>query len=165
MFWLSTRKFFRAGDAGWASYVDFIGLPQLEEVRTIDGMLNEVVSDGNVGMASVEEIPEVLSFLQKAVAGESYYLLIADADRFPVAERPDLIFLGYDLSDWTWTSSLLNCGVWENELAPIAQRVNKFGLLSLEDARLAQGLLPQIWNGDPHAFVTVWALFELVSVS
>jgi hypothetical protein len=122
MFWLSTRKFFRAGDSGWASYMDFIGLRQLEEVRTIDGMLNEVVSDGNVGMASLEEITVVLPFLPRSVAGESYYLLFADAGRFPAVERPDLIPLGFDLSDETWTSSLLNCGVWENELALIAQR-------------------------------------------
>jgi hypothetical protein len=162
MFWLSTRKFFRDGDLGWASYVDFISLPQLREVRTIDGMLNQVVSDGNVGMATLEEISAVLPFLPQAVAGESYYLLFADADRFPAAERPDLIHLGYDLSDETWTSSLLNCGVWENELAPIAQRVNKFGLLSLEDARLAQSLLPQVWSGTPHASVTIWALYELI---
>ena len=36
---------------------------------------------------------------------------------------PYLKFLGYDLSDETWTSSLLNCGRWEGELMNIAQRV------------------------------------------
>jgi len=69
--------------------------------------------------------------------------------------------MGYDLSDETWTSSLLNCGRWEGTLAPIAQRVNQYGLLSLEDAKTAQSLLPEAWHDDPHAMVTIWALFEV----
>ena len=46
---------------------------------------------------------------------------------------PYLKFLGYDLSDETWTSSLLNCGRWEGELMKIAQRVNQYGLLNWEE--------------------------------
>jgi hypothetical protein len=73
-----------------------------------------------------------------------------------------LKLLGHDLSDETWTSSLLNCGRWSGVLAPIAQRVNQYGLLNLEDAKKAQALLPQAWHDNPHAHVTIWALFEIV---
>ena len=67
------------------------------------------------------------------------------------------------MSDETWTSSLLNCGRWQGILEPIARRTKENGLLKLEDAKLAQSLLPKAWGGDPHGFVTVWALFEVTS--
>ncbi len=90
-----------------------------------------------------------------------YYLLFMDALAGKLPEHPRLKLLGYDLTDETWTSSVLNCGHWQGELAPIAQRTGKNGLLSLEDAKLAQALLPKAWPGDPHGLVTIWALFEI----
>lgn len=95
---------------------------------------------------------------------KQYYLLLADALNEAIPQNhPRLKLLGYDLSDETRTSSLLNCGRWEGILAPIAQRVNKYGLLNLEDAKIAQSLLPDAWCNEPHAFVTIWALFEMIA--
>jgi hypothetical protein len=97
------------------------------------------------------------------VLGREYYLLFTDAlgPNGNLAD-PRLKPLGFDLSDETWTSSLLNCGRWEGELARISRRTGENGLLSLEDAKAAQALLPEAWNGDPHSFVTIWALFEVI---
>lgn len=56
---------------------------------------------------------------------------------------------------------LLNYGCWSGKLAKIAKRVNQYGLLSLEDAKTAQALLPEAWHYDPYALATIWALFEV----
>ena len=99
----------------------------------------------------------------QSIAAQNH-LLFADALEEAIAQHhPRLKLLGYDLSDETWTSSLLNCGRWEGILAPIAQQVNQYGLLNLEDAKIAQSLLPDAWCNDPHAFVTIWALFEMMA--
>ncbi|MHC5821186.1 MAG: hypothetical protein ACYT04_36280, partial [Nostoc sp.] len=94
---------------------------------------------------------------------QQYYLLFVDVESLDISEllHPRLKLLGYDLSDLTLTSSLLNCGRWIAVLAPIAQRVNQYGLLNLEDALKAQALLPEAWNYSHHGDVTIWALIEV----
>jgi hypothetical protein len=87
-------------------------------------------------------------------------LLDADTERVP-ADAHGYSLLGYDLSDWTHTSSLLNCGPWKGRLAPLAERLNEYGLLSHDDAITAKGLLLTEWPDDPHGDVTVWALYEV----
>lgn len=162
--WLSTRKIFHAQDERWADYIQWIGLPPVQEIRSIDSWLNRYVADGgDIEFDSWEEFDEVLEDLPQPEAGKEYYQLVVNAltESLPMdAQRFHL--LGHDLSDETYTSSLLNCGRWEQEtLAPIAQRVNACGLLSLEDAKLAQQLLPTAWHYDPHSFVSVWAMYEV----
>jgi hypothetical protein len=160
--WLSMRAIRRAGDAEWDDYVRFIGLPKLREVRTIDSWCNPCV-EGNYFASSLAEVWELLELLPEPAQGREYYLLFMDAlaaDDLP--DHPRLQLLGYDLSDETQTSSLLNCGRWEGDLEAIAQRTGENGLLGVDDAKLAQALLPDAWCGDPHSFVTVWALFEII---
>lgn len=165
--WLSTRVIRRAGSPEWEGYINFIGLHHLREVRTIDSWCNPYAEgSGDWQLESIEQVWEFLKddLLPSPIPNEQYYLLFTDASRL---ENPQLLplrlkLLGHDLSDETWTSSLLNCGRWEGVLAPIAQRVNQYGLLSLEDAKKAQALLPEAWHDNPHALVTIWALFEIV---
>ena len=38
--WLSTRRIRRSGDPEWDDYIQFVGLPHLREVRTIDSWRN-----------------------------------------------------------------------------------------------------------------------------
>lgn len=162
--WLSTRSIRGVGDPDWEGYLNFLGLPHLQQVRTIDGWANPCVEgSGNYLLQSLDELSTTLQCLPVPRSNREYYLLFADAlqETLP-RDHPQLSELGYDLSDETWTSSLLNCGQWEGILAPIAQRVNQYGLLTLADAKLAQALLPEVWSDDPHAFVTVWALMEVV---
>jgi hypothetical protein len=165
MWWLSTRIIRRANEPEWSDYINSIGLFQLQEIRTIDSWCNpHAEGSGDYLLDSLDQVWEFLldDLLPSPVMDEQYYLLFTDALSSEIGHNhPRLKLLGYDLSDETWTSSLLNCGRWEGILAPIAQRVNKYGLLSLEDAKIAQSLLPQTWHDNPHAMVTIWALFEV----
>lgn len=163
--WLSTRKILRANEDRWLDYINWIGLPPVQEIRSIDAWLNLYVGDsGYFECESWAEVDETLDCcLPQPLAGKEYYLLVVNALTEPLpTDNQRFKLLGYDLSDETHTSSLLNCGRWQHEtLAPIAQRVNACGLLSLEDAKLAQQLLPAAWCQDPHSFVSVWALYEI----
>lgn len=165
MWCLSTRVIRRAVDPEWTDYIEFIGLPHLQEIRTIDSWCNPYAEgSGNYLLESLDQVWEFLldDLLPSPVMGEQYYLVFTDALSSEIPHNhPRLKLLGYDLSDSTWTSSLLNCGRWSGVLAPIAQRVNQYGLLSLEDAKIAQSLLPEAWHDNPHAIVTIWALFEV----
>lgn len=161
--WLSKRQVIRAGDPGWNSYIQFVGLTHLREVRTIDSSCNPCLG-ANYPLSTLEELweREKMGLLPPPASGE-YYLLFTDASGMSGAvSHSRLTLLGYDLSDETWTSSLLNCGRWQGALEAIAQRTGENGLLKLEDAKLAQALLPEAWDGDPHSYVTVWALFEVL---
>lgn len=162
--WLSTREGFRSGDPTWDDYIHFIGLPRLREVRSIDSALNPCAG-GNYPVYSLDEVWERLEILSPPDPKRwEYYLLFMDALATLPLEHPRLRPLGYDLSDETWTSSLLNCSQWGGVLEPIGRAREGNGLLGrLEDAKLAQALLPEAWAGDPHSYVTVWALFEVTS--
>lgn len=164
--WLSTRKIRRPGDPDWDNHIKYHGLTHIREVRSIDSWCNPCVG-GNYPVVTLDELWERLEIdlLPAPAAGGEYYLLFTDAlGPNGSVQHPRLKFLGYDLSDETWTSSLLNCSTWQGPLEPIARRTGEYGLLlGLEDAKLAQSLLPEVWVGDPHGFVTVWALFEVLA--
>jgi hypothetical protein len=161
--WLSTRRIRRRGDPDWDDYVRFVGLPHLQEVRTIDSWCNPHI-DGDYELGTLKELWERLEMHMLPIPDpdREYYLLFTNAlGANGLIEHPRLKLLGYDLSDETGTSSLLNCGRWQGVLEPIAKRTGENGLLTLEDAKLAQALLPEAWGRDPHSFVTVWELFEV----
>lgn len=160
--WASTRKKFTYTTPSWPQYVEFLGVSALTEVRSLDRSLNDYVNGCGDYPCSLASIEEALEVLPPAGNGE-YHLLILDAS---LEERPGSEswgLLGHDLSDETHTSSLLNCGSWRGKLEPIAKRMNEFGLLSFEDALSAQKILPIEWGeGEPHAHVTIWALYERI---
>ncbi|HEY9881422.1 MAG TPA: hypothetical protein V6D29_23410 [Leptolyngbyaceae cyanobacterium] len=167
MWHLSTRIIRDRNDPEWEGYINFLGLNHLSEVRSIDSWCNpHAQGSGNWIFQSLEEaLGQTWSdeLLPLPASAHQYYQLFTDASAIKIPHNhPQLKLLGYDLSDETWTSSLLNCGRWEGVLAPIAQRANQYGLLALEDAKTAQALLPEAWNNDAHAFVTIWALFEVL---
>lgn len=161
--WVSTRRSFRDGDEGWPRYIEFIGLPELREVRSLDPMLNEYVQCcGSHPLRSYGDLAAALDSLPRPSGKGEYHLLFVEAEHGqapPAGARCSL--LGHDLSDETHTSSVLNCGPWTGELAPFTERLNGFGLLTLADAVAAKSILPRVWPGDPHANVTVWALYEV----
>lgn len=161
--WLSTRKIRRAGEPEWDEYSKFVGLPHWEEVRTIDNWCNPCL-DGNYAQDSIEGVLEFLDegIMKSPENADEYQLLFVDAEgeHHPLL-HPRLHLLGYDLSDETWTSSLLNCGRWMGPLEAIARRTRSNGLLNFEDAVEAKRILPEAWKGNPHANVTIWALYEI----
>jgi hypothetical protein len=161
--WVSTRHKFGPSDASWTRYIGFIGLPHLSEVRSIDSALNDYVDGcGSIPLDSLSDLPDALAALPNPKGEREYSLLFLDAEiESAPLDVPRFRLLGHDLSDETHTSSLLNCGPWTGKLAPFAHRLNEFALLTLGDARLAKSLLPEAWPDDPHANVTVWALYEI----
>lgn len=160
MLWVSTRKRFCSGDPAWNRYIAWIALPHLREVRTLDAALNECVEDCGSLYCEPSEVASVLGMLPVPTNTREYYLLGQRLE----SESPAIIdgfdFLGCDLCDETMTSSVLNCGPWEGCLAPLVARLNSCGLLSADDAREAQRLLPLEWGADePHANVDIWTLY------
>lgn len=158
--WLSTRRRLSHGDTDWTGFADFVGLPHLSVVRSIDSCWNRCI-EGNFAVASMLDLWETLASLRPAESETEYHLLCVDSAHHDTFTHPQLTFLGYDLSDETWTSSLLNCGRWEGELAPLAAGSQPNGLLDLSSAKTAQEILPVEWDDDPHSYVTIWALYEV----
>lgn len=163
---ISIRKRFRQGEDGWDGYVRFIGLPRLNEVRTRDHInprLGEIIflfPPNNDVVSALCSLPAIDG------TGEYYYLLAVNLEEEEVPPLPDsAVLVGYDVSDDTNVSSVLNCGPWLGKLLPITERLNGFGLLTLSDAQLAQKLLPEEWGEEePHANVDIWALYDITGM-
>ncbi len=104
--WLSRRRTFRAGDPGWDEYIAFIGLPELREVCTLDGALNEDL-DGSVYVSALDELGALLNHFEPPEPGAEYYqLLVHQTLERPVLQDPSRFrLLGYDLSDETHVSA------------------------------------------------------------
>lgn len=161
--WVSLCETFKHGDTGWDTYQTFINLPHLHEVRTIDSGLNDVL-EGMFSLLSLHELPGLLADLVLNDESSQYLQLAINVSEHALpSPLPTAILLGFDLADETHTSSLLNCGAWTGELLPFTSRLNRYGLLTLADATAVQAMLPQLWNGDPHANADIWAVYELVS--
>lgn len=162
---ISTRKPFSPQEPDWETYKRFIKLRLPEQLYTIDSYLNSFIDDcGSYQINDLGGIETMLSVLPRPDAGTNqYYQLAINLSKEPEPElNSSITRLGCDLSDWTQTSSLLNCGPWKGKLAAIAGRINEHGLLSLDDARLAQKLLPEVWGDDePHAHVDIWLLCRI----
>jgi hypothetical protein len=171
---VSTRTRFREGDEDWEEFVDFIGLPSLTEVRSVDAHLNDyfeacgeivgtVDEDGTCHEITPTTLHENIKCTPAPISDNEYIAMRNNLSGPYASFRPEgWRLLGYDLCDETHTSSLLNCGPWTGQLKPFTKRLNQYGLLSLEDAKAAQLLLPEEWGDcEPHAKVDVWALYEL----
>lgn len=163
---ISTRRYRAMGDPDWeewAAIAKGVGLGPLVEMRTVDGHFNPAVEEsGSYLLNGPDEAWERLDLLPTPKGDREYYLLVFDAVRHPAVDDPHFRLLGYDVSDETMTSSLMNCGSWNGELGSIAQRSQMNGLLTWDDAREAQRILPRVWNGDPHSHVFVWAMYEFI---
>lgn len=163
---ISITKRFRQGDDAWDGYIRFIGLPRLTEVRTRDHLCPRL----GEGVFLYPPENDVLSALCSLPGIDDtsryYYLLTVNLEEESVPPLPDgAALLGYDVSDSTGVSSVLNCGPWQGKLLPITKRLNDFGLLTLDDAKLAQELLPEEWGEqEDHAFVDIWAMYDITGM-
>ncbi|MBK9266739.1 MAG: hypothetical protein IPM54_44005 [Polyangiaceae bacterium] len=168
---LSVRRKLLKGWEGWYGRIQpFEDPPSPEvhfsEVRSIDSLLNCYTSDHGPVECTPESLDQALAALPtpRPYPYNEYYLLAIDllakpeyAARLPAGWK----LLGHDLADENRTSSLHAYLRWEGQLEPLTKRLNEFGLLSLADAELARKLLPRQWGQhDPHAHVTIWALYE-----
>ena len=78
--WVSTRRDFRRGDPGWDRYVDFIGLPSLTRVITIDAALNpyadrcgSYLGDVPAGVHGVADSRKVRVIVQNLISNAAKY--------------------------------------------------------------------------------------------
>ena len=161
---MSVRKRIRRGDKRWLEYIAAVERPYLDEVRTIDFYMNPYAPHSGHIECTPETLALALDQMPIPDPKDEYYQLAINLLTEPesVARLPDgWKLLGHDLSDRTRTSSLHNCGPWEGHLEPLTHRLNEVGLLSLADAELARKLLLLEWGEqEPHAHVTIWALYE-----
>jgi hypothetical protein len=162
--WLSTREILYVNNCHWRDYFDSLGFPRRAEIRSIDSWCNPHVHySENFRLHSLEQVWDLLDWLPSPIFKRQYYLLFTSADKQRVLlTHPRLHLLGHELLDHQFNSSLLNYWPWKGALAPFAQRVNKYGLLSWDDAKAAQVILPELWHGAPRSWVAVAALFEVL---
>jgi hypothetical protein len=107
MGYLSTRTLRRIGDPEWADYADFLGLPNLTEIRTIDSWCNPHAEGSKTwGFPTLDEALQAVwceKLLPIPVAHQQYHQLFTEASMPNLPQgNLGLQFLGYDLSDDTW---------------------------------------------------------------
>ena len=100
--WLSTRQRLCKGDANWDAFTNFVGLSHLSEVRSIDSSCNPYV-EGNFPIDSMSYLWDNLESLLPQKATNECHLLFVNSEYHDIFSHPRLTFLGYDLSDETWT--------------------------------------------------------------
>lgn len=125
---VSTRKPFSPTDPDWESYKEFIKLPIPDELFTIDSYLNSYIDDcGSYWIDDLSQLDSVLDLLPRAdpETNQYYQLAINVSKEATPTLNSTMMQLGYDISDATCTSSLLNCGPWQGVLADIAGRINE----------------------------------------
>ena len=129
-------------------------------------MLNPYIGKPMFLYSPDDDVVSALRSLPEIDRTRHYYLLAVNLEEEVPSALPDgVTFVGHDVADETRTSSLLNCGPWKGKLLPITKRLNQYGLLSLDDAQLAQQLLPEEWGEEePHACVDIWALYDVTNL-
>ncbi|MCG2711516.1 MAG: hypothetical protein L6416_04225 [Candidatus Omnitrophica bacterium] len=161
---LSSRNKFSSGSKKWSQYINWVNLKNIKEIRSIDAELNQYVEHCGDYECSYEDLNEVKECLPKPSKNQ-YYLLAIEMRSGVNTSNEDLenfYFLGYDLADSTCTSSILNCGELKGNLAIFKEKLNKYGLLNLEDAKMLKDMLPRCWGQEePHAKVNIWGLYEV----
>ena len=160
---LSLRHKFSVDNENWTDYINWVKLKNLKEVRSIDAKLNQYVGNCGDYECSYENLNVVKGMLPEISNGQYYLLAIDIQNEVSLNENlKDCNFLGYDLADDTCTSSILNCGELKGKLAVFKDKMNKYGLLDLENAKMVKNILPQQWGEkELHAKVTIWGLYEI----
>jgi len=134
------------------------------EVRSIDSMLNDFVDKSGALPCDADDVFEMIKQLPTAGSVAYHQLAVNLREDAALATGPKWKLLGSDLSDETWTSSILNCGPWRGRLEPFVERLNGCGLLTFEDATLVQRILREVWGEEePHARCDIWQLHEVVA--
>jgi len=177
--WFAATERFdpRAGEA-WAKYIAWAGLTQLEELVSLDSMLNPPVlkkmKDEYWAHAVNEESMYGyfldLDFLRAQLVNEKNYNLLCvyrNPEREPTLPKFDGLrfeLVGYDLVDVEGgVSALTNCGGFpdvfrNNELSP------KGLLNSRARAIEVQEKLRQLHPDEHHADCHVWAIARAVEL-
>jgi len=171
--WYVATETFAPGHEGWATYIAWCGLTQLDEVVSLDPMLCPSL------------LPEIMAEYWPHIVNEDFMLNFFVDLEFLLGELPDGVernllcvfrnpmsepplpaaslnfeILGYDLVDVQASAgALTNCGgfpeVFEN-----SELSSKGLLTSCTRALEVQSELRRRYPGQPHANCHVWAIFR-----
>lgn len=163
--WFTARNIYDRDfdESGWDKYVEWSRLNQLEELVSLDGILNDLTFEPNFDTDFQEiltdenkVIPFFKSFdyVKKKSSHLDYYNLLAvirePSEKMQNLER-DFDFIGYDLIETDGNiSALTNCGGFDETFKPHEQ--NKYGLISeYVRAKEIQQEVPKNNPGEHHA--------------
>lgn len=160
----------------WNQYKEWSGIHHLEELVSLDGMLNEFLVEPdydneddwnfihiseNLQTGFFTELDFVFKRLSKT---ENYNLLAVVIEPAEPCEKiilPDYEFIGYDLLDQDFSiSALTNCGGYFNETF-LPSELNKKGLLN--NYNKAYYIKEQLFKNNPeehHADTNVIAVWR-----
>jgi hypothetical protein len=171
--WFIATEQFDKSDAGWAKYIAWSGLEQLEEVVSLDSSFCPTV------------LPDIKAEYWNYIVNEDFMLhFFTDLDylrseivsilrknllcvfRNPFgqpseAQVPEgFEFIGYDLLDKeSGTSALMNCGGFPKAFSN--SELSEKGLLRAhERARTVQDALVREYPHEHHADCHLWAIFR-----
>lgn len=181
--WFTSReiydKSYSNDGISWSKYQEWSKLYHIEELVSLDSMLNTVVVERDFdsldywGFSIVENLIETGFFssleyvIQKTKAITRFNLLAVaknpdiDCREYPIE---DFEFLGYDLLDLEYNiSALSNCGGFDETFFP--NELNKFGLIDNYIKALdIQGRLCKNNPKEHHAFTNVMAIWRHTTI-
>jgi hypothetical protein len=170
--WFIATEKFDSFHAGWAKYIAWAKLDQLDEVVSLDCSLcptvlpkikpeywNRIVNEDFTLHFFTD-----LGFLRDEIADiprKNVLCVFRNPPVHPTSGIPDNFeFVGYDLVDvQSQTSALTNCGGFFDAFS--GSELSEKGLLtSFERSREVQAGLRSRYPHDPHANCNLWAIFR-----
>jgi len=173
---IATKRFTPEDGEAWDNYIQWSGLPQLEELVSLDGMmcptlLEEIRDDywDHIGQESFM-LYYFLDFRfsderSRGHSEEECFVRISQSGATPLPPPvADFEFIGYDLVDiHDLASALTNCGGFPGVFAN--SESSRFGLLTdFERAAEVQQWLRSLHPEEHHANCHLWATFRAVGV-
>ncbi|MFV0234150.1 hypothetical protein OBK30_14005 [Empedobacter falsenii] len=163
----------------WEKYKEWSKLFHLEELVSLDGLLNEDLVEPNYDNEDDWNNIHIVDMVQTSFYNNLEYVLnkISLNDKFnllavevgPIQERSnydlqDYEFIGYDLLDQDYSiSALTNCGGFDESFLP--SDLNSKGLIdSLEKARIVQKKLFENNPEEHHADTNIIAVWRNIKI-
>jgi hypothetical protein len=174
--WYTARNIYNDSDSGWEKYIKWSGLTQVQEIVSLDSMLNELTFKWDHNIAENWEFQITtpnsyttdcfsnLSFLlSKLDLKTSFNLLAVQFQPESPCEQISLdgfSFVGYDLLDQYHCNSVLtNCGGFPETFSN--GELNKFGLIDNFERAIEVQKNILINNPDEnHADTNIWAIWR-----
>lgn len=157
--YITARQKFNRNCKDWNHYINWIALSNIEEVRTIDSSLNKYVEKCGSIECNEKNLDEVFMFLPQIISDQYYLLMVNTSKEITPTLSDDFKLLGYDLADLSSTSSILNYGPWEGSLLCYKSKLNQFGLLDFDHAKIVKDLLPKEWGIKNITLMWIYGLF------
>ncbi len=158
----------------WISYIEWSGLKQLTQFRSLDGILSpslwnpQTEEDWRYSVNQDYRCHLMTDFRYARLQASKYpngilYGVIANPitiEKSPLANHK---LLGFELLDRSWgVSALTNCGGFPDVFSN--QEISENGLiLTLERAQSIQRGLIEMHPEESHADCDIWAVYEVIA--